>query len=112
MPITNPDYSSLNHEEMAAAIGLKIKHIPLLIMSFIEESTPILEKIEDAIAQGDYAAIRASAHSIKGSAGNLKFTDLYEMAREMEFAATAGDASFAYSEYLEAIKKGIATIKL
>jgi len=49
MALTNPDYSVLNHEEMAKAIGLKAKHIPILVGSFIEESTPILEKLAKAI---------------------------------------------------------------
>ena len=48
MPITNPNYSDLNHEDMAASIGLKAKHIPMLIGSFLEESGAILElKLSD-----------------------------------------------------------------
>ncbi|MDQ7066935.1 MAG: hypothetical protein Q9M40_02420 [Sulfurimonas sp.] len=38
MPVTNPDYSSIDHQKMAGDIGLKVKHIPLLIASFLEES--------------------------------------------------------------------------
>jgi len=112
MPITNPNYSDLNHEEMASAIGLKAKHIPILVGSFLEESAPILESLEKAIDANDYDAIKADAHSIKGSAGNLRFNDIYEMAKEMEHAGAASDATFEYASYLEAVKTAVSTIKI
>ena len=110
MAIVNADYSSLNFEEMAASIGLKPKHMPMLIGSFLEESGPILSNIRTAIGSADYADIKMQAHSIKGSAGNLKFTEIYDMAREMEFAGREADAGFDYTGYLDAIEKAVATI--
>ena len=110
MPITNPNYSDLNHEEMASAIGLKAKHIPLLVGSFLEEANPIVEKIKIAIENSDYKTIQSAAHSLKGSAGNLRFNELSEMAKEMEHAGAASDASFDYNAYLEAISQAIGTI--
>jgi len=105
-----PDYSTLDMETMAKEIGLKVKHIPILVGSFLEESTAILTRLEDAIATKDYSAIYQNAHSIKGSAGNLRFNEIYEMAKSMEHAANEGDSSFAYEETFDVIKKGIATI--
>jgi len=110
MSISNPNYSNIDHAEMAKAIGLKEKFIPMLIGSFLEESNPIIEKLEDAIKSKDFTQIRSHAHSIKGSAGNLKFNEIYEMAREMELSATDGDDNFDYTSYLEAIKTAISTI--
>ena len=110
MPIINPDYTNINHDEMAKAIGLKVKHIPMLIASFLEESNPILEKLQAAIESKEYVAIRSAAHSIKGSAGNLRFNELAEMAKELEHAGDKSDTSFEYMLYLEAMKKAIKTI--
>ena len=110
MSITNPDYTNLDHEAMAKAIGLKVKHMPILIESFLEESDPILEKLQLAVESQDYATIRAAAHSIKGSAGNLRFSELAEMAKELEHAGDKSDTSFEYMLYLEAMKKAILTI--
>jgi len=110
MPILNPDYSNLNHEEMSAAIGLKVKHIPMLIGSFLEESQTIMGSLSDAIDSKNYADIKSHAHSIKGSAGNLKFNDIYEMAKEIELSATSSDENFDYKAYFEAIKTAISTI--
>ncbi len=112
MPIQNADYTSLNLDEMAAAIGLKPKHMPMLIGSFLEESTSIMEALGTAISTNDFAGIKSHAHSIKGSAGNLKFNEVYEMCREIEAAATNSDASFDYQGYYDAVTSAVSTIKL
>lgn len=110
MAIVNADYSVLNFSDMAAAIGLREKHIPMLVASFLEEATTIIENIENAIASQNYTDLKLYAHSIKGSAGNLKFIEIYDMAKEMELAASASDTSFEYALYLEAVKNAVATI--
>lgn len=112
MPITNPDYSNLDYEAMAKSIGLKAKHMPMLIGSFVEESSSILLNLEAALSSKSYSDIKAQAHSIKGSAGNLQFNELYEMAKEMEHSAGSEDSSFAYEEYFTAIQKAINSIKI
>ncbi|MBW6488266.1 Hpt domain-containing protein [Sulfurimonas sp.] len=112
MPILDADYSRVDYEDMAKAIGLKPKHIPLLIASFIEESASTMESLKNAIEARDYEKIRSSAHAIKGSAGNLKFNEVYEMARDIEFAGVKQEGSFEYEAYFEAIKTAIGTISL
>jgi len=110
MAILSADYTNINHDEMAAAIGLKVKHIPMLIGSFLEESVDILTKLTVAVSSNDYDAIKAHAHAIKGSAGNLRFNEVYEMAKDMEFAATESKIDFDFDAHLTAIKSAIATI--
>lgn len=107
-----PDYSTLSIASMAADIGLKPKHIPMLVESYLEESEEILTRLEEAIRVKDYESINHNAHSIKGSSGNLHFNEIYEMAKSMELAGKNSDASFAYAEVLECMNKGIATISL
>ena len=110
MPILTPDYSTLNHEDMASAIGLKIKHIPILVNSFLNETPPILVVLEEAIKDRNYTNIKAHAHAIKGSAGNLRFDEIYEMSKELEFAGSDANEDFEYEAYLQAIKDAVATI--
>lgn len=110
MPILTADYSNIDYADMASKIGLKEKHVPLLIASFIEESSGIMQSLSGAIASKNFNDIRSHSHSIKGSAGNLKFNEIYEMAKEMEFAGNDSNASFEYEAYYEAIKAAIATI--
>ncbi|SFV50635.1 periplasmic sensor hybrid histidine kinase [hydrothermal vent metagenome] len=112
MALSNPDYSNLDYETVAKNIGLKSKHIPLLLSSYLEESGPIFAKLQSAIETNDYETIRGAAHSLKGSSGNLRFNELYEMAKEMELAASDTNNSFEYAKYLEAISSAVATIKI
>jgi len=110
MSIQNADYSSIDFEEMAKSIGLKAKHIPMLVGVFVEESTEILNNLELAVNNQNYESIKVEAHSIKGSAGNLKFNEVYEMAKEMELSAASSQSDFDYQGYFNAIKSAIATI--
>ena len=110
MPILNPNYSNLNLDEMAADIGLKVKHMPMLIGSFLEESESIMSNLEEAIQKKDFAQIKTYAHSIKGSAGNLKFDNIYEMAKELELSAADKNTNLDYKAYFDAIKTAITTI--
>ncbi len=111
MPILKADYSSLSHDAMASSIGLNVKHIPILIESFIQESNGAIAKLQEAIDTKDFNTIHKEAHFIKGSAGNLQFQEVYEMCKEMEQEATHSNAAFDYDGYFKAIKEAIATIK-
>ena len=110
MSILSADYSNLNHGEMAKKIGLKVMHMPIIINSFLQESTQILQTISEAIQAKDYSTIKSKAHSLKGSAGNLRFSEIYEMSKDMELSAADTTLDFEYKAYLEAIKKIIVTI--
>ena len=107
-----PNYANIDAEKMAANIGLKPKHVPILVGSFLEESQTILADLKKAIESMSFNDIEHHAHSIKGSSGNLKFDALYEMAKEMEFAAKEQKGDYPYAEVCEVIEKGIATISL
>jgi HPt (histidine-containing phosphotransfer) domain-containing protein len=110
MPILYANYSKLDHEEVALSIGIKPKYIPMLIASFIDESKQILDLLKESIESKNYDNIRSCAHSIKGSAGNIKFNEIYEMAKEMEIAAKEENSDFEYMQYLDAIKNIIKTM--
>jgi len=110
MLIENLDYSAINFDEMATSMGIKPKHIPMLIAIFLEESETILSDLASAIESRDYSNMKLHSHSLKGSAGNLKFNELYEMAKEMESAAEQKSETFEYSRYLQAVQNGIETV--
>ena len=110
MAILSANYANINHDEMADAIGLKAKHIPMLIASFLDESVSILAALDEAISANNFLEIKERAHAIKGSAGNLRFNEVYEMAKDMEFAGAESNSDFDYSGHLEAIKSAIATV--
>jgi HPt (histidine-containing phosphotransfer) domain-containing protein len=107
-----PSYGNINADEMAAKIGLNAKHIPILVQSFIDESTQILESLEAAISQKDYTEIGNTAHSIKGSAGNLKFDEMYELAKEVELTAKEAKEDYPYEAACASLKNAILSIKI
>lgn len=105
-----PNYNNLSAEEMAAKIGLNVKHIPILVQSFTSESKTILDALSLAISKKDYEEMSGAAHSIKGSAGNLKFVEMYELAKEMELSAKDKKEDYPYSEACESLKKAVESI--
>ena len=105
-----PNYANINVDELASKIGLKVKHMPILIGSFTEESADILLALKTAIDNSNYEEIQHHTHSIKGSAGNLKFDEIYEMAKEMELASKDEKSDFDYADVYDAIEKGVNSI--
>lgn len=112
MSILEVNYSNINYDEMALSIGLKPKHIPLILASFKSETTTLLNALKEHIAAKDYDKIKSSAHAIKGSAGNLKLNEIYEIAKEIEAACLEEKSDFKYEVYIEAIERAIKTISV
>ena len=111
-PLEKVNQYSVNYEELAEKMGIKIKHIPRLMNSFMDESKAIMENLEDAIEYKYYEQIEKYAHSLKGSSGNMHFLDLSELCAMMEFAAREEDAMFDYKEYKDKITKELSDIKI
>ena len=107
-----PSYANLNAEEMATKIGLNVKHMPILIKSFLDEGKTIIKQLESAVEDNDYEKISLNAHSIKGSAGNLKFDEIYELAKDIELSAKDSKVDFPYKEACSSIKKAIESISI
>lgn len=105
-----PSYSNLSAQQMASKIGLNVKYILPIVQSFTNESTKILEHLSLAISKRDYEEIERRSHSIKGSAGNLKFVKMYELAKEMELSAGEKKEDYPYEEACECLKKAIKSI--
>jgi HPt (histidine-containing phosphotransfer) domain-containing protein len=93
-------------------MGIKVKHIPRLMNSFMDESKAIMEKLEDAIEYKYYEQIEKYAHSLKGSSGNMHFDDLSELCRMMELASRDEDTAFEYKEYKNKIAEELSRIGL
>jgi signal transduction histidine kinase/ligand-binding sensor domain-containing protein/CheY-like chemotaxis protein/HPt (histidine-containing phosphotransfer) domain-containing protein len=63
-----------------------------LVPVFRRSSEHYLDTIREALPRHDHEAIRACAHALKSSAGNLGAVPLAAAARELEQAGQAGDA--------------------
>ena len=107
-----PSYANLDAENMAAKIGLNVKHIPILVQSFLDEGSTIMTQMTTAINDKDYEKISLTAHSIKGSAGNLKFDAIYDLAKEIELSAKDAKSDYPYEKACESLKVAIDSISL
>jgi HPt (histidine-containing phosphotransfer) domain-containing protein len=58
-----------------------------LLQVFINSTSPLLEKMADAIHQDSAVNVRAISHQIAGAAANLGITHLHDMARSLERSA-------------------------
>ncbi|GEM_PF-4381814 len=92
-----PDYSHLSSIELAQKIGLKPSLIPHLLATFIKEALGSLSKLKVAIASENYVQIEQIAHSLRGSAANLRLEEFESLAKEMEFAAKASKHTYDYT---------------
>jgi CheY-like chemotaxis protein len=102
----------IDYEELALKMGTRVKHIPTLLASFIEESHGIIERLKDAVEHNMINEIQQCAHSLKGSAGNMQFFDLSELCREMELVAQEGSKGFDYSALSKEIQEELRGIEL
>lgn len=55
-----------------------------LLEDFFTEITTSLKELKEKIKENDYESICKISHSIKGSAGNLRINEIYELAKEIE----------------------------
>lgn len=94
-------------ERITVEIDEEIKD---LIPGFLKRKRAEVEKINAALATGDFAAAAALAHRIKGEGAAYGFERLTEMGAALERAAKAGDHASAgqlatqVSEYIDAVE--------
>jgi signal transduction histidine kinase/CheY-like chemotaxis protein/HPt (histidine-containing phosphotransfer) domain-containing protein len=61
-----------------------------LLLQFREHSGNAADEIRAALAAGDRAAVRSAVHTLKGVAGNLSATTLYQAAQKLEAVLRKG----------------------
>jgi HPt (histidine-containing phosphotransfer) domain-containing protein len=69
-----------------------LRHIVNL---FVEHSRQLVERMKDALAQGDGGVVRETAHSLKSSSGNVGAVNLSSLCKEMEQAGKEANIDLA-----------------
>ncbi|MDH5464715.1 MAG: Hpt domain-containing protein [Thiovulaceae bacterium] len=101
----------IDHTLVAKELGISEKHIPLLINSFLDESKSIMENLTQAVTAQDFANIALYAHSIKGSAANLRISDVQEKALAIELAGKENNAGYDYPSEVNTLQSLIDSIE-
>lgn len=83
------------------------EEVARIVAMFFRSARKGLDALSNAVALSDLEAIYKAAHSIKGSAGTLHFSELYAYALEVEKAGrnhTPYDYAAAYTKLAGMIK--------
>ncbi len=99
-----------NLEEIAKTLGFALDDVRIIVTVLIEDAQSSIEQIEQMYTRQAWALISSEAHGIKGSAANMKLTDLSNQALALEEAAKKQD-NVETKLYIEAIKSSISKIK-
>lgn len=75
---------SFDIEKIIAELGLDAETTISLLKVLLHETRMTNEKLRQAAENGNYKDVTALAHDIKGSCGNFRLTDLYEIAAAVE----------------------------
>jgi HPt (histidine-containing phosphotransfer) domain-containing protein len=76
----------VNLRELAKNLELEEGELLELINLFLQTTSSELMKFQSALEKMDWALAERMAHSIKGAAGSLGLTDIYDAAKRIEMA--------------------------
>ncbi|WP_300669803.1 Hpt domain-containing protein [Desulfoluna sp.] len=90
-------------------LGLEESEFLEIVELFLETADIDIDRLKQAIISGDRQTLTEAAHSLKGSAGNLGFTEIYRLSKEIEAAVRENtlDSLGPVMEAIEAFKVGI-----
>lgn len=90
--------------ELRAMLHLPDEVMIRLNNKFFESVSSTLIQLNEAITALDYETIEMLAHSIKGSAGSLRYTVISEIAQELEKRARDKE-TYTYQENLASLEE-------
>jgi HPt (histidine-containing phosphotransfer) domain-containing protein len=91
-------------------IGLDEEEFLEIVELFLETAQTDIDRLRHALSSGDIQSINEAAHSLKGSAGNLGFMEIYRLSKEIE-SATRQNTLEHIGPVLESIEKVKETIQ-
>ena len=74
----------MNLKELALELEMEQDEIRELLEIFLESSESDIDRLEQALTEGDAKQVADAAHSIKGASANLGFMDIFSVAKSLE----------------------------
>jgi len=74
----------MNIKALAENLGLDEEEFVEILELYVETTSADLEKLKAAIKAKDAEGAHKKSHSIKGSSGNMGFTELFEKAKAID----------------------------
>src|SRR5665648_314278 len=88
-------------ESFMTQTGLKINDTNKIFEVYVKSLSEMMENIEEALVNNDLKELCKISHQLKGSSGNLKIMEIFELARTLEISALAKDKSNCELTFLE-----------
>jgi HPt (histidine-containing phosphotransfer) domain-containing protein len=101
----------LDIDKLANELGFEAEDIQMLVTMFVESANQSLANIEGALQSGDFQTLSSEAHSIKGSAANLKLDSISKLALIIE-QASKNDLECDYKAVISKLSSEIEKISL
>jgi len=83
-----PQSGAPQNDRIVVHVDAELREI---VPGYLSNRQADLQALREALARGDYEAIRIVGHSMKGSGGGYGFDALSEIGSALEQAAKAGD---------------------
>ncbi len=84
--------------------------VTTLVDLFLDQAPKLVADIEKALAANDAVALERSAHTLKGSVGNFRAKNAWQLAQSIEYAGRSGDTS-AVSDIFTELTEELARVK-
>jgi signal transduction histidine kinase/CheY-like chemotaxis protein/HPt (histidine-containing phosphotransfer) domain-containing protein len=84
----------INAAEGLKKFGGKVESYEKILLSFAKDLSKKTDEMLSLFAESDFEKLRTCAHTIKGMAGNVGCTEIYELSKSVEEAAHNADYAF------------------
>lgn len=100
-----------NTAELAETLGIDEDFVQKLIAKFIDSADEYLGNIENAVEKRDIEALKQASHKLHGTAANLRFHTISELAAAIERKVRSGNGIDAVAGPLEELRSEISRLR-
>jgi HPt (histidine-containing phosphotransfer) domain-containing protein len=85
------DGQTLDRTTLLARVGGNVKLLKEILLLFRSDCPRLMGELHEAVAQGNAERLRQTAHTLKGTLGNLSASDAFAAALRLEKLAVSGE---------------------
>lgn len=101
----------IDKKQAAGELGIPEELYNNIFEVFIQETACSLAKIDGFRTNKDFEGLRQAAHSIKGSAGNLRINEIYAAAKEIEYFDHENSGLQVLDDFILRLKRAFEMLK-
>lgn len=110
-PGKSPVVIKIDKKQAAGKLGIPEELYNDIFKVFMEETEESIAKIDGFRMGKDFENLRAAAHSIKGSAGNLRIGEIHDIAKKIEYFDHEKDSLGVLDDCILQLKNSFALLR-